>query len=213
MKENNLIIERLEVGAFAENCYVVGCPSTLEGVVFDPGDEVERIIKKVDELNLKIKYILLTHGHIDHVKELVAFKKDIDVPVFMHHEDQFLLDNLPMQAAAFGLSHAGIPQIDKYITELDSIEFGDQKLQILHTPGHSPGSVTFVTDGVAFVGDVLFAGSIGRTDLPGGNFETLINSIQKKLFPLNDETIIYSGHGPATSIINEKKFNPFLQNL
>lgn len=212
MKKSDLIIERLEVGAFAENCYIVGCPATRDGVVLDPGDEVERILKKVDDLNLNIRYILLTHGHIDHVKELVAFKKHIDVSVFMHHEDQFLLDNLPMQAAAFGLSYAGIPKIDKYITESDSIEFGNQKFKILVTPGHSPGSVTFVTDGVAFVGDVLFAGSIGRTDLPGGNFEILIDSIRKKLFPLNDETIVYPGHGPETSIIKEKKFNPFLQS-
>ncbi len=212
MGTSNLIIGRVEVGAFAENCYVVGCSETKEGVVLDPGDEVEKILNKIEELNLNIKYILLTHGHLDHVKELVAFKKHINVPVFMHREDQFLLDNLPMQAAAFGLSCAGIPNIDEYITESTSIEFGKQKFQVLFTPGHSPGSVTFVTEGVAFVGDVLFAGSIGRTDLPGGNFDVLIKSIREKLFPLNDTTIVYSGHGPETSILNEKKFNPFLQN-
>jgi glyoxylase-like metal-dependent hydrolase (beta-lactamase superfamily II) len=205
-----MIIERLEVGVFAENCYVVGCEITSEGVVIDPGDEVARILKSIAELKLKIKYILLTHAHLDHVKEVTATQKALAVPVMMHRADQFLLDNLPAQAAAFGLTTSGIPRVDKYIEEGEQIEFGRHRFEVLHTPGHSPGSVTFAEKGVAFVGDLLFAGSIGRTDLPGGDYETLIRSVKSKLFPLGDDTRVYSGHGPQTTIGQEKQTNPFL---
>lgn len=205
-----MIIELLEVGAFAENCYIVSCKQTKEGVVIDPGDEIPRILDRIKEHNLVIQYILLTHAHLDHVKELNTFRNEIDVPVFMHQNDQFLLDNLPMQAASFGLTTSGIPQVDRYITEGEKIRFGQLCFDVLHTPGHSPGSVSYVTKGVAFVGDVLFSGSIGRTDLPGGDFETLLNSIRTKLIPLGDETKIYSGHGPPTTIGHERQFNPFL---
>ncbi len=205
-----MIIAGLEVGVFAENCYVVGCETTLQGVVIDPGDEVARILKTIAELKLKIKYILLTHAHLDHVKEVSAMQKALAIPVLMHRADQFLLDNLPAQAAAFGLTTSGIPRVDKYIEEGDAIEFGRYHFEVLHTPGHSPGGVTFAEKGVAFVGDVLFAGSIGRTDLPGGDYETLIRSIQSKLFPLGDDTQVYPGHGPQTTIGREKQTNPFL---
>lgn len=208
-----MIIEALEVGVFAENCYVVGCQQTKTGVVIDPGDEVSRILQKIKDLQLKIEYILLTHAHLDHVKELNALKKEICAPVLMHQNDQFLLDNLPTQAAAFGLSDSGIPKINRYIDEGDEIKFGRQVFNVLHTPGHSPGSVSFIAPHVAFVGDVFFAGSIGRTDLPGGDYEILMDTIKNKLLPLGDYTKIYAGHGPATTIGNEKQSNPFLANL
>ncbi len=205
-----MVIETLEVGPFAENCYVVGCKGTSEGVIIDPGDEINRILEKVAALKLEIKYILITHAHLDHVKELGTLQNEIDAPVLMHRDDQFLLDGLPMQASAFGMSVSAIPKIDKYIEEGDTIEFGKKRFEVLHTPGHSPGNVSFVTQKVAFVGDVLFSGSIGRTDLPGGDFDILINSIKTKLFPLGDDTVVYSGHGPATTIKKEKQTNPFL---
>ena len=206
-----MIVESLEVGPFAENCYVVGCRQTMEGVVIDPGDEAPRILSKVLELRLRIKFILLTHAHLDHVKELAAVNRELGVPVFMHREDQFLLDNMPAQAAAFGLTTSGTFQIDKYVDERDAIEFGEHRFEILHTPGHSPGSVTYFANGLAFVGDVLFSGSIGRTDLPGGNYDLLIDSIKSRLYPLGDETVIYPGHGPTTTIGREKHANPFLR--
>ena len=205
-----MFIETLEVGPFAENCYVVGCEATNEGVIIDPGDEIDRILEKVATLKLEIKYILITHAHLDHVKELSTLKNEIDVPVLMHRDDQFLLDGLPMQASAFGMTVSAIPKIDKYIAEGDTIQFGDIIFRVLHTPGHSPGNVSFVTRETAFVGDVLFSGSIGRTDLPGGDFALLIQSIKTKLFPLGDDIVIYSGHGPATTIKKEKETNPFL---
>ncbi|MFQ5823627.1 MAG: MBL fold metallo-hydrolase [bacterium] len=205
-----MIIEKLEVGAFAENCYIVGCENTHQGVVIDPGDEIHRILSKINDMKLDIRYFLLTHAHLDHVKELKALKDEIKVPILMHSADGFLLESLPTQAAAFGLSFSGIPKVDKYVTEGDSIEFGQLQFDVLHTPGHSPGSVTYASTGVAFVGDVLFMGSIGRTDLPGGDYDTLLNSIKTKLFPLGDDIIIYPGHGPQTNIGQEKLSNPFL---
>ncbi|MCG8607745.1 MBL fold metallo-hydrolase, partial [bacterium] len=162
-----MIIEMLEVGPFAENCYILGCEETMQGAVIDPGDEFDRIWRKVEERELDIRLILLTHGHIDHVMQVQAMHDKTGAPVYMHREDQFLLANLPSQAAAFGLKIAGIPKIDSYWTEGDTIEFGQIQLAVLHTPGHSPGSVSLITEGIAFVGDALFAGSIGRTDLPG----------------------------------------------
>lgn len=208
-----MIIEQLEVGFFAENCYVVGCDETHEGVVIDPGDEIPRVLSTIRQHQLEIKYILLTHGHLDHVKELNSLNKELQVPVLMHQDDQFLLDNLPAQAAAFGLSVSGVPKVDTYIKEGDRVEFGRIRFEILHTPGHSPGSVTFFTDEVAFVGDVLFRGSIGRTDLPGGDYDILMNSIRTKLFPLGDKAQVFPGHGPPTTIDSEKQTNPFLINL
>lgn len=208
-----MIIERLEVGLFAENCYVVACEKTHEGVVLDPGDEIPRILATIREHELEIKYILLTHGHLDHVKELSTLNNELKVPVLMHQEDQFLLDNLPGQAAAFGLSVSGIPRVDTYIREGDQVEFGRIRFDILHTPGHSPGSVTFFTDAHAFVGDVLFSGSIGRTDLPGGDYHILMSSIKDKLLPLGESTHVYPGHGPPTTLGSEKQTNPFLLNL
>jgi glyoxylase-like metal-dependent hydrolase (beta-lactamase superfamily II) len=205
-----MIIARLEVGVFAENCYVVGCEETREGVVIDPGDEAGRILTAIEKHKLHIKYILITHAHLDHVKEAGAVKRQLNVPLFMHRSDQFLLDNLSAQAAAFGLSTSGVPQVDTYVDESENIEFGKQRFEVLHTPGHSPGSISFVTKGLAFVGDVLFAGSIGRTDLPGGDFDVLIGSIKSKLFPLGDDTLVYPGHGPATAIGIERRTNPFL---
>ncbi|MFQ6114278.1 MAG: MBL fold metallo-hydrolase [bacterium] len=205
-----MIIERLEVGVFAENCYIIGCEKTHQGVVIDPGDEIPKILHKIDEMQLDIKFILLTHAHLDHVKELNLLKEEITVPVMMHSADEFLLENLSSQAAAFGLSISGIPKVDKYVIEGDFIDFGQSRFEVLHTPGHSPGSVSYVSTGVAFVGDVLFAGSVGRTDLPGGDYDMLINSIKTKVYPLGDDTTIYPGHGPETTLGRERQVNPFL---
>jgi len=207
-----MIVERIEVGAFAENCYVVGCEASGRGVIIDPGDEIDRILQHVQRLSLQIQYILVTHAHIDHVKELSAMQEKLDVPTLMHQEDEFLLNNLLNQAAAFGLSCSGIPRIDRYIQQGDTVAFGEIMFQIKETPGHSPGSVTFHTDESAFVGDVLFAGSIGRTDLPGGNMDILMQSIKDTLIPLGDHMVIYPGHGPETTIAQEREVNPFLLN-
>ncbi|MFQ5602887.1 MAG: MBL fold metallo-hydrolase [bacterium] len=205
-----MIIESLEVGMFAENCYIVGCEETGDGVLIDPGDEGHRILQKIAAMQLSIKYILLTHAHLDHVKEVLSVNEELKVPVYLHREDAFLLENLPAQAAAFGLSVSGIPKVDHFVEESENITFGNTQLRVLHTPGHSPGSVSYVAQGVAFVGDALFSGSIGRTDLPGGNYEQLIAAIKNRLFSLDDNTRVYAGHGPPTTIGQEKLSNPFL---
>lgn len=207
-----MIVERVEVGAFAENCYVVGCEETRDGVVIDPGDEIDRIIETITSLQLNVRLILLTHAHLDHVKEVKAFNKGFGVPVLMHQDDRFLLDNLLVQAASFGMTTSGIPTIDRYLEEGEVIGVGSLSFEVLHTPGHSPGSISFVTEKSVFVGDVLFAGSIGRTDLPGGDLETLLASIKLKLLTMDDATRVYPGHGPATTIGQERQFNPFLGN-
>lgn len=205
-----MVIESLEVGVFAENCYIVGCSDTGAGVVIDPGDELDRILDKIQELGLLIRFILLTHGHLDHVMQVPKLKEKTGAPVLMHAEDEFLLDNLPQQAAAFGLVANEIPKVDKYLKEGDTVEFGNVSFSVLHTPGHSPGSISFVTKGVAFVGDALFAGSVGRTDLPGGSYDVLIRSIRSKLLSLEEATLAYPGHGPVTTIGRERETNPFL---
>jgi glyoxylase-like metal-dependent hydrolase (beta-lactamase superfamily II) len=205
-----MIIEMLEVGPFAENCYVLGCEETMAGAVIDPGDEFDRIWQKVEERKLDIRLILLTHGHIDHVMQVHAMHEKTGAPVYMHQMDQFLLENLPSQAAAFGLTISGVPKVDSYWTDGDTVEFGQVQLEVVHTPGHSPGSVSLLTKGIALVGDALFSGSIGRTDLPGGDYETLISSIKTKLLTLSEETYIYPGHGPTTTIGRERAMNPFL---
>ncbi|MFQ5705857.1 MAG: MBL fold metallo-hydrolase [bacterium] len=205
-----MIVEKIEVGVFAENCYMVGCEETREAVVIDPGDEIAKILDRIEDRALNIKYILLTHAHLDHVKEVQTFKRSLPVPILMHAADQFLLDNLPAQAAAFGLTTSGIPHVDVNIDEGDEIAFGQLRFKVLHTPGHSPGSVSFVASNAAFVGDALFAGSIGRTDLPGGDYDLLMKSIREKLLTLPEATEIYPGHGPVSTIGHEKQTNPFL---
>ncbi len=206
-----LLVDSLEVGAFAENCYVLACAATRKGVLVDPGDEAARIAGKVGELGLDIERVLLTHGHLDHVMGVATLQAEWGIPVLMNPGDAFLLENLPAQAAAFGLPLSGIPRVDTDIKEGDKVEFGEVTLDVLLTPGHSPGSVTFAGAGAVFSGDVLFAGSIGRTDLPGGDFDTLIQSIREKLLSLDDSVIVYPGHGPATTVGHERLHNPFLQ--
>jgi len=205
-----MIVHRFEVGAFAMNCYLAICEETRSAALIDPGDEADRIILEVARTGANVEKILVTHAHLDHVREARQVKEHYGVPLLMHEADLFLLQNLSAQAQAFGLGAALPPEVDEYVTEGDRVTVGKIAFEVLHTPGHSPGSVTYVTAGHAFVGDVLFAGSIGRTDLPGGSYEELLQTIRMKLLPLGDETVIYPGHGPKTTIGQERRTNPFL---
>jgi len=193
------------------NCFIVGCEKTKSAVVIDPGDEANKILLSLAESKLTVKYILNTHGHFDHVGGNKQMKEATGADILIHAGDAAMLEQLSVASMAFGLSVENSPPADRTIDEGDLITFGDITLNVLHTPGHSPGGVTFYTDGVAFVGDSLFAGSIGRTDFPGGDYNTLISSIKTKLFPLGDDVRVYTGHGPATTIGQEKRMNPFLQ--
>ncbi len=206
-----MIIKKLAVGPIQANCFIVGCDQTKEAVVIDPGGDADRILMALAESKLTVKYILNTHGHFDHVSENKKIKDVTGADILIHELDKPMLDQLEMSASMFGLNVENSPPPDKTVDDGDTISFGSVTLKVIHTPGHSPGGVSFYTDGHAFVGDTLFAGSVGRTDLPGGSMQTLVESIQKKLFVLGDDVVVYCGHGPETTIRDEKKYNPFVK--
>jgi hydroxyacylglutathione hydrolase len=205
-----LIIRTLEVGPIMANCIILGCEDTKEAVVIDPGDEADRILMTLAEDNLKVKYIINTHGHFDHVGANKDLKEATKAELMIHADDEPMLSELVQHARAFGLTAENSPPADTYLKDNDEIKFGNITLKVIHTPGHSLGGVCLLTGKVLISGDTLFAGSIGRTDLPGGDYDTLISSIKTKLLCLDDETVVYPGHGPETSIGREKKINPFL---
>jgi len=206
-----MIIEPLIVSPFQANCYLIGCEETRQGAVIDPGDEAPRILRAIERLGLDIRHVLLTHAHIDHIGAAAEVARVTGAPLALHRSDLPLL-KAGGGGALFGLPTPPYKEPDMWLEEGDEIGVGNYTLRVLFTPGHSPGHVTFYAPqaGVLFDGDVLFAGSIGRTDLPGGSFETLMASIAHKLMTLPDETVVYSGHGPATTIGRERVSNPFL---
>lgn len=206
-----MILKALEVGPIMANCYIIGCEKTKTAAVIDPGDEADRILMQLAEEKLTLKYIINTHGHFDHVGGNHGLKEASGADVIIHQADAAMLADLGRTAGAFGLSVKDSPPADRTVDEGDTISFGDITLKVLHTPGHSPGGISLHTNGMVFVGDTLFAGSIGRTDLPGGDFQTLIASIKTKLLALGDDVKVYTGHGPATTIGQEKRVNPFLK--
>ena len=208
-----MILERLTVGPLAANCYLLGCERTRQAAVIDPGDEPKRIRRTVEKSGLSLQTILLTHAHIDHLGAAHQLQIDTRAELFMHRAELPLLQALPVQAATFGLSNPGIPKPDRFVEDGEEILLGEILLKVLHTPGHSPGGLSFLFEKMVFVGDLLFAGSIGRTDLPGGSYETLLQSVQKKLLTLDDEVTVYPGLGPMTTIGEERKHNPFLQGV
>ncbi|MFW6080334.1 MAG: MBL fold metallo-hydrolase [Desulfosalsimonas sp.] len=206
-----MILKALAVGPIMANCYILGCERTKSAAVIDPGEEADRILMKLAEENLTLKYIINTHGHFDHVGGNSQLKNASGAKLVIHKADEPMLAELGRAAASFGLSAENSPPPDKTVDEGDAISFGDISLKVLHTPGHSPGGISLLTDKMVFVGDTLFAGSIGRTDLPGGDYNTLISSIKAKLLVLDEDTKVYTGHGPATTIGQEKRVNPFLR--
>lgn len=205
-----MIIKELAVGPLMANCFLAGCEETKEAVVIDPGGEADRILSSLAESELKVKYIINTHGHFDHVSANGKMKEATGADLLIHPLDAPMLSMLSSNAAVFGISVENSPDCDRTIEEDESVSFGNFTLKIIHTPGHTPGGISLYSDGIIFVGDTLFAGSIGRTDFPGGDFDTLISSIKTKLFKLEDDVRVLSGHGPETSIGREKRFNPFV---
>ena len=211
-----MIVESQAVGPFFKNGFVVGCEDTREAVLIDPGDEVASLLAFAERSGLSIRHILLTHAHVDHVTGVAAAKRALNVPIHLHKDDLFLYDRAVEMGAMFGLTVEPQPPIDRFYTPAQTIPFGTYEARVHHTPGHCPGGVCLQigkanTNGKElFVGDTLFAGSIGRTDLPGGDYDTLIASIRNVLFPLGDEAIVHSGHGPDTTIGKERLTNPFL---
>ena len=208
-----MILEMLTVGPFQENCYIIGDEESGAGAVLDPGDEASRIAMAVEQTGLEIGSIIVTHAHIDHVGAVAALVDEYACPVLMHAEAEPMLDGLPTQAMMMGLRFGKVPSVDGHIEDEEVLEVGDLELRSLYTPGHAPGHLAFYVEdeGLLLSGDALFAGSVGRVDLPGGSMEVLMRSIEERLLTLPDETIVYPGHGPRTTIGAERTSNPFLQ--
>jgi glyoxylase-like metal-dependent hydrolase (beta-lactamase superfamily II) len=205
-----LLIKELTVGPFQSNCFILGCEKTKEAVVIDPGAEASKILLSLAASKLKVKYIINTHGHVDHVGGNKSMKDATGADILIHPLDAPMLGHASSFAASFGLAAENSPPSDQAIEEGDIISFGNSTLKVIHTPGHTAGGISLYTDGNVFVGDTLFAGSIGRTDFPGGDYHTLISNIHNKLFALRDDVKVFPGHMGNTTIGQEKLFNPFV---
>ncbi|PYP44857.1 MAG: hypothetical protein DMD42_06970 [Gemmatimonadetes bacterium] len=203
-------IVQIPNGRFVENCYFVIDEATGECAIIDPGEEASLIAHKLQTERVTPIGIWLTHAHIDHVLGVPRLKADTGAPVYLHPADRLLYDHVPEQGVAFGMRAERLPAPDRELVHGDVLRVGELAFRVRHAPGHSPGSVAFEGQGVVFGGDVLFLGSIGRTDLPGGDFDTLLTSIERELLTLPDSTIVYSGHGPQTTVGHERRANPFL---
>ncbi len=207
-----MIVEMLTVGPFQENCYVVGDEETMTGAIIDPGEEAARIALTTERLGLEIGQIIVTHSHIDHVGAVAQLVDEYMCPVLMHEEAEAMLRTVPQQAIMMGIRFGKVPNVDRHVGDEEVLEVGSLRLRSLYTPGHAPGHLAFLVEDedIVFSGDALFAGSVGRVDLPGGSMEVLMRSISERLLTLPDETRVLSGHGPETTIGRERVANPFL---
>lgn len=209
-----MLVERITVGPLQVNCYLVAYPETLEAIIIDPGDEPHRISARIRELGLKPLRIVNTHCHFDHVLGVQALKEEYGIPFWIPRGEEELLAQAPRLAAEWlGRPLAGPPEVDAVISEGQNIAPPGLSLVVYEAPGHSPNGCVFIGEGVCFSGDVVFAGSIGRYDLPGADFNALMRSIRRIFLPLPDETVIYPGHGPPTTMRQERMWNPFIQAL
>ena len=205
-----MIIKDLTVGPIMANCYIVGCEETKVAAVIDPGDEADRILIILAEAGLTVQTIINTHGHFDHVSANQRMKEVTGAELLIHVLDAPMLSQLSATAASWGMSSEDSPPPDRTIAHGDVVQVGNIDLTVIHTPGHTPGGISLHSNKAVFVGDTLFAGSIGRTDFPGGDFGVLKTSIQEKLFTLNDDVTVYPGHMGLTTIGQEKRTNPFV---
>lgn len=203
--------EMIVVGALETNCYLVYCEETCESAVVDPGGDPEKIIRKISELELKPVILINTHGHVDHVGANKDIKEKYDIPLCIHSADSKMLNNIIASAMGLFLGAKKSPSPDKFCEEEEKIPIGNSHLEVIHTPGHSPGSISLSGDGFLLSGDLLFCGGVGRTDLPGGSWGVLEDSIRNKIFNFPDDTIVLPGHGPATTVGQEKMANPFIR--
>ncbi len=204
-----MILKTLIVGPIQSNCYIIGCERTREAAVIDPGGDADSILITLAKDRLRCVYIINTHGHFDHSADNKRLKEVTGAQLLIHYADAPMILHQSMNRGMWGTHLENSPPPDRYLNEGDIITFGDISLKVLNTPGHSPGSISLVTDKIVFVGDTLFAGSIGRTDFPGGDHEGLLRNVRKKIFTLGDDVVVYPGHGPKTTVGRERKTNPF----
>ena len=206
-----MLLKSIVVGPLEVNCFVLACEKTKEGIVIDPGDNVLGILDLIEEDGIRIKEIVATHGHFDHISRVKTLKEKLNVPFAIHEDDMFMVEGLVEIASFLDIDTDESPEVDRHLQIGEPLTFGNESLDVIHTPGHAPGNVSLLWPGHALVGDVLFAGSVGRTDLEGSDPAVLVQSIREKLMTLPDETHVYPGHGPFTTIGRERVTNPFLQ--
>jgi len=209
---SELIHQTAVVGPLQCNCVLLACSKTLEAVLIDPGEEASKILALVAAQGVKVKYLLHTHAHFDHIGATGAVRAELAAQVCLHQADDELYRNLPLQGRLFGMQFGPAPAVEKYLEHEEELVFGEQKLKVIHTPGHSPGSICFESQsgGKVFTGDTLFRESVGRADLWGGDGRLLVSSIRERLLSLDGDMAVFPGHGPKTSIGHEKHSNPFL---
>jgi hydroxyacylglutathione hydrolase len=210
MPSPDLVVRAFPGGPFSQNVLLVSCASTGKGILVDPGATVEAMLRAAEEAGIEIEKIVLTHAHLDHVEGVARAKRATGAPIYLHPDDEPLYRAAPTQAQWFGMEIEIPPPVDAPLAAGDTLTVGECRLGVRHTPGHAPGHVILVGDGVAIVGDCVFNGSIGRTDLPGGDFQTLMQSIRSEILTLPDETVLHTGHGPETTVGHERATNPFL---
>ncbi len=211
MKMNDIIFETLTVGPLEVNCYVLGSEKEKTAIIIDAGGNPDEILNILKKHHLTLLYMINTHAHFDHVGGISAMQISTGAKFLIHQDEIPLLRSLNEQTDAFGLPKISMPQVDRPLKDGDKIVLGNETVVVIHTPGHSPGSICLLMENIVFTGDTLFAGSIGRTDLYGGSYDNIIRSIKTRLFTLGDHVMVYPGHGPCTTIGHEKQHNPFFQ--
>jgi glyoxylase-like metal-dependent hydrolase (beta-lactamase superfamily II) len=205
----NMILRTLVVRPIQANCFILGCERTREAAVIDPGGDSDKILIALAKDKFRCVYIINTHGHFDHSGENRRLKEVTGAQLLIHRADASMILHQGASGGSWGMNVDNSPPPDRYLKEGDVITFGDISLKVLHTPGHSPGGISLFSDKMVFVGDTLFAGSIGRTDFPGGDYEGLIRNVREKIFPLGDDVVVYPGHGLKTTVGRERRTNPF----
>lgn len=205
-----LVVNQLSVGPLQVNCFIVSCDKTKEAMVIDPGEDGLKILSLVEQEGIKVDKVVNTHGHFDHIGANQQVVESTGAELMLHKDDLPVLQNARNHAEVYGLNVAPSPEPDTLLDQGDTFSVGEHLFQVFHVPGHSPGGICLLSEGHLFVGDVLFSGSIGRTDLPGGDFDSLVEGVREKLFSLPDETVVHPGHGPDTTIGRERQMNPFV---